>query len=119
MRAKKVALAVLVICAVSVVVGITGAAWLSTERTVTATINDKERVCDLRQDGYSGCRYLIFTDQGTFQVTDSFAFGRLRSSDVYGNIRRDRTYSFHVVGFRSPALSTYPNIVSDPIEVPS
>lgn len=85
----------------------------NTEREVTATVDYKERVCD----GGSSCKYLVFTDDGTFEITDSLVFGRFSSSDVYGRMREGKTYEFAVAGFRQPVLSMYPNIVSDPVEV--
>lgn len=97
-------------------------AYRSTERTVTATVEGKERVCDTTQsDGQTrvDCYYLVFTDEGTFKLADSLAFGRFNSSDIYGRIKEGRTYEFAVAGWRLPIFSQYPNIVSDPEEVKS
>lgn len=88
-----------------------------TERDVTATVDYKERVCDNNGNGGTSCKYLVFTDEGTFEITDSLVFGRFSSSDVYGRMREGKTYEFTVAGFRQPVLSMYPNIVSDPVEV--
>lgn len=99
------------------------AAYRSTEREVTATIEGKERVCDTSTTSEGGsrveCYYLVFTDDGTFKLTDSLIFGRFRSSDVYGRLRVDARYRFTVAGWRLPVFSQYPNIVSDPERIPS
>lgn len=84
------------------------AAYKSTQRVVTAKVTDKERVCE---SGNTSCKYLIFTNKGTFKDTDSFLYGKFRSSDVYGMIQRGRTYVFTVAGWRLPFFSGYPNIV--------
>lgn len=85
--------------------------YRSTADDVTFTVEDKERVCDSSSDGDSECRYLIFTDNGTYQVTDSWAFLRFNSSDVYGRLKEGRTYDAEVVGWRLPLLSRYKNII--------
>ena len=96
------------------------AAYRSTERTVEATVEGKERVCSsvnsdngTRQE----CKYLVFTDEGTFELTDSLIYGRFSSSDVYGRLDEDTTYTFKVAGWRFGLFSMYPNIVGDPEEV--
>lgn len=87
------------------------AAVKSTNRSVTTKVTDKERVCDASgETGRVRCRYLIFTEAGTFKVTDSLIYGNFRSSDVYGQIARDACYIFEVHGWRVPWSSEYPNI---------
>lgn len=109
-------IAALVVLALLVIGGLAVVAYRSTERDVSFTVTDKERVCDTNHsDGEGGkqeCRYLVFTDEGTYQVTDSLVIGRFSSSDVYGRIKRDRSYDARVIGWRIPAFSRYPNIVS-------
>jgi hypothetical protein len=78
-------------------------------RTVTTRVTDKQRVCE--SNGGS-CKYLIYTDSGTYKDTDSMIFGKFRSSDLYGNIQRGKTYTFKVSGWRLPFFSGYPNIIS-------
>lgn len=77
------------------------------QREVTVTIEDKERVCD----GENSCKYLVFTDQGTFENTDSLLTGKFDSSDVYGRLKEGRTYTLKVAGYRQGFLSMYPNIL--------
>lgn len=85
----------------------------STEREVTTTIEDKERVCDSNRD----CKYLIFTDTGTYQITDSWIYFRFNSSDVYGKLKVGQKYQFNVAGVRFGLTSNYPTVVSDPVKV--
>jgi hypothetical protein len=98
------------------------AAYKSTERTVETTVLGKERICTSTGTGTDtrvSCYYAIYTDDGTFKLTDSFVYGRFRSSDIYGQLRDGQRYRFKVAGFRLPLVSEYPNIVSDPEEIPS
>lgn len=82
-------------------------------KTVTATVNDKERVCDGNSNGGTDCKYLVFTDKGTFRITDAlFGTVRFNSSDLYGQIDEDCTYDIKYYGWRIPMLSEYPNIKS-------
>lgn len=62
------------------------------QREVVATVKDKDRVCSGASNGSSSCKYLIFTDKGTFQNTDSMVQGKFNSSDVYGNLDRSRSH---------------------------
>ena len=80
------------------------------EKTVTTVINDKERVCDSNTDGAMDCKYLIFTDAGTFELTDSLIIGRFNSSDVYGRIKPGSEYVITYYGWRQGLFSMYPNI---------
>jgi hypothetical protein len=91
------------------------AARSSTETTINAaTIDSKDRVCDGGQDG--ACKYLVFTDKGTFEVTD-ILFQRTNSSDVYGRIKEGKTYNLRVIGWRNGVFSSYQNIL-EATEVP-
>lgn len=100
---KKIA-AALVLAAVAVTS--TGCSTIN-KREVTVTVQDKERVCDSNRN----CKYLIFTDGGTFENTDTLLNGKFDSSDVYGRIDEGKTYTFKVAGFRQGILSMYPNII--------
>lgn len=104
---------ILILAALAVVLAIVfGVAYASSQETRTSiTVEGKERVCDGSSDGNQECRYLVFTDHGTFQITDSWIFTRWNSSDVYGRLRAGQTYDFEVAGWRIPFLSRYPNIL--------
>lgn len=117
-RGVNIIITVIIIVVLAAGVAAWNVAYKSTERAVTATVEGKERVCSRDSDGRSKCEYLVFTDEGTFKVVDSFLYGRFDSSDVYGRLDEDTRYRFDVAGFRLPFLSQYPNIVSTPEEIP-
>jgi acyl CoA:acetate/3-ketoacid CoA transferase beta subunit len=79
----------------------------STQRTVVATVSDKENICR----GNDNCKYLIYTDKGVFQNTDTFWYLKYNSSDVYGDIKKGHKYTFKVTGWRWGFWSWYPNVV--------
>ena len=91
--------------------GLLLAAYVGSQRDVTFTVQDKERVCKGATDGNSSCTYLLFTDKGTFAVKDTLVFRRWNSSDVYGRVHRGHRYDAHVVGWRLPFFSQYPNVL--------
>lgn len=74
-------------------------------KPVTATVSKSERVCFKTKD----CRYLVYTDTETFEITDTFS--RHNSADVYGKIQNGKKYEFKVIGFRSESTSKYRNIM--------
>jgi hypothetical protein len=77
---------------------------------VKATVTDKERIIDRSGDNIESF-YLVYTDKGTFKLEDDFFRGNFYSSDVYGKIKRDSTYTFKVAGYRIGFMSSYPNII--------
>jgi uncharacterized membrane protein len=77
-----------------------------------ATVTGKERITKLAKD-HDASYYLVYTDKGTFKVDDELILFRFNSSDVYGSIHTDSTYTFRTVGFRSGFFSEYPNIVTN------
>lgn len=76
-------------------------------RQVTFTVDKSERVCDSN----NSCKYLIYTDKGVYEDTDSMFNGKFNSSDIYGEIQNGKTYDVTVYGWRNGLLSWYPNIV--------
>lgn len=77
------------------------------ETTVTFTVEDKaiKRYSD-------DDKYLVYTDNGTYEITDSLVYWRWNSSDLYGKIKVGKTYEAKVYGWRIPIFSSYKNIVS-------
>lgn len=92
-------------------------AYKGSERHVTTKVTDKERVCKSDGDGGTDCEYLVFTEAGTFKLTDTVLYGRFNTSDVYGRIQKDKRYDLKVVGWRQGWSSSYPNII-EATEVP-
>lgn len=80
------------------------------KETVTVQVLDKERIVKMN-DGSTNSYYLIYTDKNTYKLKDDLFYGNFRSSDWYGQIKKDSTYTFNVVGYRVGLLSSYQNIV--------
>jgi hypothetical protein len=70
------------------------------------TVTNKERTCFKSND----CRYMVYTDKENFEITDQWN-GRKNSSDVYGKIQVNKTYRFHVNGYRDPSRTKFRNIL--------
>jgi hypothetical protein len=82
------------------------------KQTVKTKVTDKERITTSGSDGKVESYYLIFTDAGTFKLEDDLIYGNFNSSDWYGRIKRDSTYTFDLIGYRIGYMSEYPNIVN-------
>jgi hypothetical protein len=76
---------------------------------VTVQVTGKERIQDTG--------YLVFTKEETFKNTDTIAFLKFNSSDVYGRIPVGSTCQLTVNGWRVPFLSLYRNIIK--VECPN
>jgi hypothetical protein len=84
-------------------------AYIHTE-TLTAKVSGKERITQKSGDNIKSY-YLVYTDHGTLKLEDDIFRGNWRSSDVYGSLRTDSTYTFKVSGYRIGFISSYPNII--------
>ena len=85
------------------------------KQVVTAKVLDKERITEIDNKSSkpkSESYYLVFTDKGTFELSDQFFFWKFNSSDMYGGLSRDSIYTFEIYGIRILMLSIYPNIRS-------
>jgi hypothetical protein len=82
-----------------------------TDKYVKFTVTDKERIVNNTSEG-SSSKYIIFTNRGTFENTDTVFYWKWNSSDLYSSIKKDKTYIAHVYGFRVGFLSLYQNIIS-------
>ena len=80
----------------------------ATATTVIITVEDK----GTKRSGSNMDKYLIYTDNGTYEITDSIAFFRWNSSDLFGSLKVGSTYECTVCGFRNPFLSSYENIIT-------
>jgi hypothetical protein len=81
------------------------------KETITVKVTDKERIVTI-SEGTSSSYYLIYSDQGTYKLDDNLFYGNFRSSDWYGKIKKDSTYTFDLIGYRIGFISSYPEIVS-------
>lgn len=55
-------------------------------------------------------KYLIFTDGGVYENTDTWYYFKFNSSDVQNTLQTGGTYKISHYGFRIPFLSKYKNI---------
>lgn len=81
---------------------------IATHRQETFTVNKSERIVD---GGGKSSRYLIYTNKGVYQDADSFWNGKWNSSDLYNDIKVNKTYTCDVTGWRNGFFSWYPNVV--------
>jgi hypothetical protein len=81
----------------------------TTDDYVTATIKSKERIEN--RDG-DGSKYLIYTDKGVFENTDTIWYWKFRSSDLYNDLNPGQQYELRKYGFRVGFFSWYENIIS-------
>lgn len=100
-----------ILMAIVILLGLVGVASCTSslhfnDTEVIATVNDKESVSS--KDSHT---YLIFTDKGTFENSDSLFRGKFDSSDWYSQIEKGKTYKFTIIGWRIPFLSAYKNII--------
>lgn len=79
------------------------------EEDVVITVKDKERVVDR---GGESARYLIWSKEGdVYENVDTFIKFKFNSSDIYGQLEKDKTYVCRVYGWRNGFFSMYRNIV--------
>lgn len=76
------------------------------------TVTDKN--INIKGNAESGIKhvYMIFSEEGVYQNTDTIAYFKYNSSYVYSKLKIGETYNCLVYGFRVPFLSMYKNIVS-------
>ena len=82
-----------------------------TSENVTFTVTRTERITE-EIAGHLVGRYLIFTENETFECTDAPQFGKFNSSDIYAVLFAGYTYSAVVCGWRVPFFDQYRNIIS-------
>lgn len=56
-------------------------------------------------------KYLIYSENEVYQVTDSILLLHFRVSDVYNNVKIDKVCNVKTYGWRLPFFSMYKNIV--------
>ena len=85
-----------------------GVALRASRDSVEFTLN--ERVVK-RASGQDGDKYLLYTDRGVFQNTDSVWAWKFRSSDLQAELRDGGRYRCETQGWRIPFLSEYRNVL--------
>lgn len=99
-------LGILFFAVVLILGGVKLAGRFNTE-TVVATINEKGERCESRDS----CKYMIYTDKGVYQNTDSLLYWKFGSADVYNDLKVGKSYNLTVAGWRVAFLSWFPNVV--------
>jgi hypothetical protein len=57
-------------------------------------------------------KYLIFTDRGVFENTDTWYYFKFNSSDTQGKMMQPGKFKITYYGFRVPFFSKYQNIIA-------
>lgn len=55
-------------------------------------------------------KYLIYTDDGVYENTDSWHYFKFDSSDIQAKVVNGQEYQVGAYGFRIPFMSKYPNV---------
>lgn len=98
----------IVACAALAAVGIVGAyEAVNPTKDVTVTVTDK-----VVKNSDKSSTYLIFTNKGVYEDSDTLINGKWNSSDIYNELQVGKTYTLHVRGIRNHVLSWYPNILT-------
>jgi hypothetical protein len=87
---------------------------LNHSEIITIKVTGTERITETSGSGKDlsvTSKYLVFTENETFENTDETFVGKWNSSDFQGKFAKDSTYKVKVVGWRIPFASTYRNIV--------
>lgn len=75
---------------------------------VTFTVNKTERVQD--RNG-QGAKYMVYTDNGVYQNTDSVLNNKYNSADLYNELKVGKKYTCTAVGFRNGFFSMFENLI--------
>lgn len=95
--------------------GVYFVALKNSERTVTFKVLGKDSVTVSSGSGDSldvHNEYRVYTDQGTFKVTDTLIYTRFNSADTYGRLQIGHTYTCRAAGWRFGLFSWFPNLIS-------
>ncbi len=76
------------------------------EQEITIVVKHKERVISEETS-----KYLVWSEDETFENRDSLIKGKFNSSDLYGKLEKDHTYKCKVYGWRVQFFSWYRNII--------
>ena len=93
----------------AVCIGISSCVATFDDSAVTATIKG----LDVKRSSESSDRYIVFTDKGVFENTDSMIRGKWNSSDLQNQLidLQGKEVTLKVCGWRVNWLSWYPNIL--------
>lgn len=81
-----------------------------TQKDVVITVTKTDRIVERNGEDIHS-KYLVYTEEETFENTDSWMFWKFNSSDVQGRLLEGNRYRVKVYGWRIPFFSSYRNIV--------
>ena len=85
-------------------------AYNAQQEVVSITIVDKTSLVYVEKKAILHT-FLIYTKHEVFQNTNTWAFGKFHSSDMYRKLHIGNTYTVLVVGWKIPILNIHRNIV--------
>ena len=100
----------IIIAIIIILIGASSLVSLNTKETVTITVTDKDRISVGTGEDMTH-KYIVFTENETFENTDELILTKFNSSDLQGKLRKDSTYTVEVNGYRVPFLNSYRNII--------
>jgi hypothetical protein len=77
-----------------------------TMTTHVATVSGAENICR-----NNACKYLVYTENGTFENRDDLLALKFNSSDLHGRMLRGGEYEIVTTGVRFGPFSWYPNVL--------
>lgn len=96
-------------CLVIIVIGIYAIFSITlgyqNKQTTTCMVEDK-----WVKNYSSSSTYLVKCGNEVYEVSDLFFIGKFNSSDIYSNLKKNKTYKITTTGYRFPFLSWYKNI---------
>lgn len=81
-----------------------------TQKEIVVTITKTDRIVERSGEDISS-KYLVYTEEETFENTDSWMHFKFNSSDVQGRLLEGKKYVVKVYGWRIPFFSCYRNII--------
>ena len=81
-----------------------------TEATTVTRVKKLDHKVSSDGNGNVTDTYLLFTDAGVFENSDSLFRGKFNSSDMQNSIEEGKTYRLYHYGYRMPFFSAYPNV---------
>jgi hypothetical protein len=85
-------------------------AYRMSSDTMTIHVTDKERITTGSGESISS-KFIVYTDEGVFENTDSFLFFKFNSADIQNSLKPGKEYKVKVAGWRLPFFSSYKNII--------
>lgn len=106
MKKKGINLTIIITLLMALCLSVIGVSRYSTYNTHQVEVTRVEQPIDNKSK-----KYLVFTDQGTFQNEDDLFMLKFNSADIRGKIQVGKKYEITTTGMRSGFMSWFPNIV--------